>query len=285
MDANDDLLSEALLDRILEKLDLPAEPPPDLDGLAEVYGAWCTKVPFDNLRKLIHLGSGNPGPLAGDDVVEFFEAWLAWGTGGTCWAGNGALCMLLKTLGFDAVRGVATMMVVPDLPPNHGTVVVTLGGRRYLVDASMLFAKPLLLVEDEETTIEHPSRGVRCAKRDGKWTVRWRPLHMPNGLDCRIDSLSATAAEFHEFHEATRGWSPFNYAANARINRGDDVVGLAFRQRTRIAADGTLSMTPIDHRERQRILVEEVGIHPQLVEKIPEDRDTPPPPWSSTAGG
>ena len=37
----------------------------DLDGLRSVYGAWCRSVPFDNTRKLIHLGEGLDGPLPG----------------------------------------------------------------------------------------------------------------------------------------------------------------------------------------------------------------------------
>ena len=46
---------------------------------------------------------------------------------------------------------------------------------------------------------------------DGRWHVRWRPLHTPIGIDCRIEYLDASAATFSEMHEGTRGWSPFNY--------------------------------------------------------------------------
>ena len=88
-----------------------ARPAPDRDGLAAVYGAWCRRVPFDNVRKMIHVRAEDPGPLPGDDPTEFFESWLAHGAGGTCWAGNGALFALLQALGFSASRGVATMLV------------------------------------------------------------------------------------------------------------------------------------------------------------------------------
>ena len=37
----------------------------DLEGLKAVYGAWCRKIPFDNIQKLIHLESGNQAPLPG----------------------------------------------------------------------------------------------------------------------------------------------------------------------------------------------------------------------------
>src|SRR5690349_12233285 len=106
MDPNERLLAPGLTERILVRLGLNARPPCDATGLRAVYSRWCTSVTFDDLRKLIHLARGDARPLPGDDVTEFYEAWLAWGCGGTCWAGNGALAMLLRTLGFDAVRGI-----------------------------------------------------------------------------------------------------------------------------------------------------------------------------------
>ena len=280
-----DQLNEALLERILERLGLAERPAPDVDGLATLYAAWAGAVPFDNLRKLIHVASDDAAPLPGDAAPEFFDAWLRWGTGGTCWAGNGALCALLRTLGFDAARGVATMMVAPDLPPNHGTVVVTVDGRRYLVDASILFAAPLALESDRATAVDHPAWGVRCARRDGRWHVRWRPLHNPDGMDCRIESLWATGDEFARFHEDTRGWSPFNYQAYLRRNRGAAVEGLAFGERVTLDAAGGVSRRPLDDAERRRVLVEELGIAEELVARLPADRPTPPPPTSRTAQG
>lgn len=280
---NETPLAPALVERVLDRLGLPGRPPADLDGLHRVYAAWSQSVPFDNLRKLIHVESGDAGPLPGDRASEFLEAWLAWGCGGTCWAGNGALAMLLHTLGFEAARGVATMLVVPDLPPNHGTVIVTLDDRRWMVDASMIHGEPLLLDEDRDTAVAHPARGVRCRRIEGRWHVRWRPLHQADGMDCRLDALEADAAEYSERHDATRGWSPFNWQANARANRGDRVVGLAFGQRVEIGADGSITRTPVDHDARLRVMIDELGIAAELAERVPADRPTPPPPWSATA--
>lgn len=283
MHPNDSPLPEALQERVLERLGLAERPSVDLDGLAALYAAWCDAVPFDNLRKLVHLHEGAEGPLAGDRVVDFFEAWLAWGSGGTCWAGNGALCCLLQALGFRASRGVATMLVAPDIPPNHGTVVVDLGRRPWLVDASILHGEPLLLDTAAGTAVEHPAWGVRCTPREGRWHIRWKALHMADGLDCRVEALSATTAEFSERHEQTRAWSPFNYEVSARRNRGGGVVGLAFGRRVEIDASGAVRSTPVDTAGRRRVLVEEIGIAPELADRVPDDRPTPPPPGTRAA--
>ena len=47
--------------------------------------------------------------------------------------------------------------------------------------------------------------------------------------------------------------------------------------------DGGMTSLALDEKEKRRVLIEEVGVHPELVEKLPEDRKTPPPPFSVTA--
>jgi arylamine N-acetyltransferase len=278
-------LSMDLLERVLMRLGLSCRPAPTLDGLQTLYALWCRKVPFDNVRKLIHLHNHAPGPLPGDDATGFFEAWLAYGTGGTCWAGNGALHALLVSLGFTACRGVGTMLVAPDLPPNHGTVLVTCDETLYVVDASILHSEPLRLEEYTVTGVEHPAWGVQCRKRDGHWYIQWRPLHAPDGLDCRIDHLQVTQEIFRERHEQTRPWSPFNYEVYARMIRGDTVVGVAFGTRVEFSGSGEICQTPLRGDDRIRLLVDELGMHEEIVQQLPLDTPTPPPPQSRTAQG
>ena len=271
-----------LLERVLAKLGLSEPPPPTLEGLRALYAAWCRKAPFDNIRKLIHMHSHDPGPLPGDDATDFFEAWLAYGTGGTCWAGNGALRALLASLGFDAARGLCTMLVAPDIPPNHGSVLVTHEENRYVVDASILHSEPLRL-DDAPSAIAHPAWGVECDKRDGQWFIRWRSMFSADGLDCRIEALSVTRDTFRERHEATRAWGPFNYELHFRLVRGDTVVGMALGERVEYDRSGACVRTPIDDAERRRLLIEDMGIHEAIVQRLPADTPTPPPPWSRTA--
>jgi N-hydroxyarylamine O-acetyltransferase len=276
-------LAPDLLERVLSRLGLSAAPSPDLDGLKTVYAAWCRWVPFDNIRKLIHVQTHAQGVLPGDSAQDFFEAWLKYKTGGTCWAGNGALHSLLVTLGFDAQRGVATMLVAPSVPPNHGTVSVELDNVRYVTDASILHSEPLPLEDEQASTIEHPAWGVRCVQQNNRWHIRFRPMHIPTGLECRIEQFSTTREDFHERHERTRPWSPFNYELHARLIHGDSIVGIAFGQRVAYDGTGAVSQSRLAGDERQRVLIDELGINEEIVQRLPPDTPTPPPPWSRTA--
>lgn len=272
-----------LFENVLSRLGFTRRPEVSLDGLRAVYGAWCRRVPFDNIRKLIHVRSGDTGPLPGSTAEDFFRAWLQHGTGGTCWSGAGALHALLTWLGFEAERGIATMLVVPVLPPNHGTVRVRLGEEYYLVDASILHGEPLRLDEQAETHVGHPAWGVRCIPRDGRWHVAWRPFHRMDGFECRLECFGATAEDYQERYEQTRGWSPFNYEASVRANRGEEAVGIAFGKAMTLRADGSLAEALIDHEATRRWLVEVAGMSEEIVSQLPPDVPTPPPPGSRTA--
>jgi N-hydroxyarylamine O-acetyltransferase len=271
-------LSTDLLEQVLDRLGLPDRTPVSLDGLGALYAAWCRRVPFDNVQKIIHLRGGHPGPLPGDDPATFFSAWLAHGTGGTCWAGHGALHALLVALGFAARRGIGTMLVSPNAPPSHGTVLVDVDGSRYVVDASILHGAPLALSVDRSTSIDHPAWGVQCRTEDGAWHIRWRPLHTPDGIDCRLDFLNATLADFRDYHERTRAWSPFNYELHIRRNLGDRVVGITRGERVELDPSGAVRRTPLNADGRVRVLVEELGLSEEIATRLPPDVRTPPPP-------
>ena len=283
MNEHDATLPPELLERILGKLGFASTPEASLASLRSLFDAWCRSVPFDNVRKLIHVRSGDPGTLPGDDSVDFFESWLKHGTGGTCWVNNGGMFRLLISLGFDAVRGEGTMLIAPNIPPNHGTVIVALDGERYVVDGSILQVEPLRLDESQVTAVINPAWGVECVKRDGHFVIRWRPAHKPDGLDCRIDRLGVSRETFRQRHEATRPWSPFNYELYARSVRCKSMVSACFQHRVEFDRDGQMSKSPLDEPGRARFLIEELGMSEEIVQALPPDMPTPPPPGSETA--
>ena len=274
-------LDPALVESILQRLGLSKPPDPDLAGLGELYAAWCGHVPFDNCRKLIACRSGAAGPLPGDTPRDFFEAWMRHGVGGTCWAIHGAWCELLSALGFDAHRAVGTMMVAPDLPPNHGTVIVEIDGKAHLVDASIMFVEPLPIVQGQEASIDHPAWGVRGHWLNDRYAVRWRGLHNPEPFDCRIDEWPVDARRYATQHEATRQWSPFNFQLNFNLVKGGGRVGVGMGEGVRISADGVVTRTRLT--DRLAYLIDELGVSEELAQQLPPDIPTPPPPGSRTA--
>lgn len=267
-----------LTERILEKLGCGIQPPTRA-GLTNVYAAWCRGVPFDNVRKLIHVRGGDARTLPGDSPADFFESWLAHGSGGTCWSGNGALHALLESLGFSAERAVATMVAAPNIPPNHGSVVVAIDGERYVVDASILHDQPLLMREPEPTEIDHPAWGVTAHWTDGQYCIRWRNF-ITGGqpMDCVFNHVGASGAEFAERHEMTRAWSPFNYGLSLNLLRGNRRIGAALGRLWCMDESGRLSERPADLGERRRFLVEEAGMSEELVDRLPDDAPMEPPP-------
>lgn len=277
MAINCERLDEAMVERILFNLGIDdALPSKDLEGLKRVYKAWCRKVPFDNVRKLIHLASANPAPLPGDDSFDFFRGWLRYGTGGTCWAGSGALHLLLSSLGFTAYRGVATMLVAPNLPPNHGTVVVGFDDERYLVDTSILHDIPMRLDNCRSTRVDHPAWGIDGNFEKDKWHVQWRPLHLPEGCICRIEHVGVSHETFQKYNEATRIWGPFNYSLYTRLNCNNSVEGMAYGNRVSIDSTGEIEQMPIGVDARNRYLERVLGMNRDILEQLPEDQPTPP---------
>lgn len=263
-----------LVEAVLARLEV-GQPSLDLDGLRAVYAAWCARVPFDNTLKMIHIAEGRDWPLPGATAEDFFGSWLELGTGGTCWAGNGALHDLLAALGFDVERAIATMLPAPDVVgPNHGSVIVTLDGERWIADASILSGEPVRIGDDGGT------RMPRFVWLDDGPAVMWRMLRAPDGFPCRIDRIGATADEFDALHRRTVIWSPFNVQLSVRINRSGETVGAEGAKRFTISRDDALTAAPLEDGERARFLVETIGIAESVARRVPPDREVPPRPPS-----
>jgi len=262
------------VDAVLARLGVE-RPGVDLPGLRRVYGAWCRSVPFDNTRKLIHLSEGRTGPLPGSTAEDFFDAWLEYGTGGTCWAGNGALYELLAALGFEVERGIATMLLRPDAPsPNHGTVIATIAGQRWIADASILSGEPLAIPATGAPASSGPL--PRFEWLGDSPAVKWRMLRAPHGFHCRIDRIGVDEEEWDALHQRTTRWSPFNYQLTARLVRGVTTVGVEAGRR--YVLDDDFDAEPVEGAERAWFLVDQLGIKRAVASRVPPDRPVPPGP-------
>ncbi|XTZ40607.1 arylamine N-acetyltransferase [Salmonella enterica] len=107
--------------------------------------------------------------LPGLTPEDFYNHWLRYGVGGTCWAGHGALYALLKHLGFDVYPAISRMLSTPTPSsdsPGHGTLVVYLSGEPHIVDSTIYHGCPLPLIEK---CTDHSVWGDKCTPY--KWTL------------------------------------------------------------------------------------------------------------------
>ena len=261
-----------LVEPVLEKLGLDRHPSIDVAGLSLLYGLWCRKVPFDNLRKRLLYSGPGAGPVPGHDSQDFFENWLAHGTGGTCWATSHALHDLLSELGFPTSRGAGTMLATPDMVgPNHGTAIVTLEGLQYIVDGSMLTELPLPIQEGQFLGQGHPASKTRFERNEGLWHVLWHPPHRIEGLWCRIEQSDVCIPDFDGYHELTRTNSLFNAALYIRMNQPEEITSVAFGERVSMRVDDLVHKVPLPESDRVRVLIEEFGISEEMAAKVPAD--------------
>jgi len=270
------MMNSDLVEQVLQKMGFSHRPGIDFDGLSAVYGRWCRQVPFDNIQKRLFYAGAGTGPVPGHDSTDFFQKWLTYGTGGTCWANSHATHDLLAALGFDVVRCAGTMLSSPDaVGPTHGTVIATLDNRRYLVDGSMLTEKPVpvpMSVEDR-VTLEpgHPAERIRVEYRESCWHVFWHSAHRPDGIWCRIERIDVPIADFNQYHERTRTFSRFNSSLYVRLNQPSNTTTIAFGERVVIGSDRHLSRTTLSDEGRTQSLVEDFGIAEELAARLPAD--------------
>ena len=237
-----------------------------------LYGLWCRRVLSNNLRKrLLYSGSAS-GPVTGHNSQNFFENWLAHGTGGTCWATSHALHDFLSELGFPTARGAGTMLASPDMiGPNHGTEIVTLRNLQYIVDGSMQTELPLPIQEGEFLGKGHPVSKTRFEIKEGLGHLLWHPPHQIEGLWCRLEQLDVSTPDFNCYHELTRTNSLFNSALYIRMNQPEEIATVAFGERVTVGGDGQARKAPLPESDRVRVLIEEFGISEEMAAKIPPD--------------
>ncbi|MDG2028386.1 MAG: arylamine N-acetyltransferase [Acidimicrobiales bacterium] len=255
-------LTDRAVDEVVERLGFAQRPATDIDGLRDLYQAWCRQVPFDNLRKLVALHFDLP-EIPGIEPADFFAAWQLTGAGATCWGSNNAMHALVTGLGFDAQLTAASMF---DGEKNHGTTIVTIDGQRWIVDTALHGDVPAPMIDGETTTIEHC--GYRTIVRaDEKGWLFDHPMPDPDfSIPCRIIGDMDYAASAVA-NEKSRGWSPFNTAIMVGINDETGVWMLKDNSLARIDDTG-ISTRQMSEGEVDEFLIEVSGHSPQLVAEV-----------------
>ncbi|MDF2115296.1 arylamine N-acetyltransferase [Roseiarcaceae bacterium H3SJ34-1] len=272
-------LSPDLLAAVLAKLDIVDKPALDLAGLNRLCAAYSSHVPNDNIQKRIWLSGARTRAVTGGDPVEFFTNWLDHGTGGTCFPANGALCALLQTIGFDARRiSGAVLMEGIEHDGNHGTVLVNLDGVDFLVDAQLAAFSALPLVPGQFASTGTGIHDICALPVADGFDVQWypgsnrqTPLVMRPNLQLGAVGHDYFLAQYALSASRDRRRSPFNEALFIGRHFAGSILIVGRNNRIDISADNTVIKSEITLIERNRILVEELGISEQVVDAIPAD--------------
>ncbi len=279
MTINGPVLPDGLVERSLSSLGLTRRPTLDLAGLNALYSAWSGKVPFDNVRKRIWFASDQTTPLPGQDPIEFFENWLTHGTGGTCWPNSGAVYALLRSLRFDA-RRIAGSMIEPGekntMAGGHGSVLVTLDRADYLVDASILAFEALPLVPGVRASTGKGIHQIHAVPIAEGFDVLWYPAQARDRpvrfrTDPRFDPVDH--AFFLDGYGRSKRSGPFNDALYICRRFPDSILTVGRKNRIAVAADAAVTVTKLGDAGRKRVLINELGLSEEIVDKLPADKD------------
>jgi arylamine N-acetyltransferase len=273
-EASDPNLAPELVDRVLSKLGLSERPSLEVAGLNSVLAAYCGSISFDNIQKRIWLAGEQTTPLTGGDPTEFFENWLAHGTGGTCWPINGGLYALIKSLGFKA-RRIAGRMILDEWPgTNHGSVLVTLDGIDYFVDANIGCFRALSFVPGTPASTGDGIHDISAVPIKGSFDIIWYQGHdreEPLRFRPEPEHDPVDHAFFLERYDRTIRISPFNDSLFICRRFPDLILTLGRKNKITVAADGTMTTTEITDDGRKRVLVEELEISEEIVGTLPPD--------------
>jgi len=266
-------LAPVLVERVLTKLDLRDRPALDLPGLNALYAAVSANIPFDNFQKRIWFAGPQTTPLPGLDPSEFFNNWLQHGTGGTCWPINGAMYSLAHALGFDAHRIVGSV-IVEGYPrgANHGSVVVSLDGSNYLVDAWMASFKVLPLIPGKPSLTGNGIHDVRAVPIESGFEIITYPgfnreQTLPFRPEPEYDPVDHTF--FVARYDRTKAVGFFNDAIFICRHLSESIITMGRKSKFHLAADGTLTKTEPTEAERKTSLIQDFGLSQEIVEKLP----------------
>ena len=150
--------NKTLFDRYLNILGISNQAP-SITALNEVVKKHLTRVPFENISKLIYKKQGLKNI---PDLSVYLDGIEKYNFGGTCYSNNYYLYLLLKYLGYD-IKLCGADMKNPDV---HIVSMVKIGEREFIVDVGYAapFTKPLpgdlkenyIITLGDENYILHP---------------------------------------------------------------------------------------------------------------------------------
>jgi N-hydroxyarylamine O-acetyltransferase len=135
---------QKLFDKYISLLGIELDEP-SLEFLKRIVKAHLLRIPFENISKLLQKKQGaNYIP----DLSGYLEGIEKYNFGGTCYANNYYLYLLLKNTGYDVMLCGADMK----MPDVHLVSIVSINARKYLVDAGYAapFFEPMPVDSSED---------------------------------------------------------------------------------------------------------------------------------------
>jgi arylamine N-acetyltransferase len=259
------------------KLGLTEQPGIDLVGLNTLCAAFSGNVSNDNIQKRIWFAGEQTTPVTGGNPIEFFENWLAHGTGGTCYPINNAIYTLARALGFDARRIAGSNIVEGfDTDANHGSMLITLEGIDYLVDAQFAAFEALPLMPGQAASTGKGIHDIEAVPVEDGFHVLWyaghnreQPIHFH--LTPKYDPVDH--AIFLTLYErsTSNSRSPFNESLYISRHFSDSILTVGRKNKITVSSDNNVTTTELTDEERQKVLIEDFGISEQTVNTLPPD--------------
>ena len=279
------MIAASTRDAYLRRLRVPGEAAvaPSVEGLARVHRAQVEQIPYETTW--IHLGERWPlDPMASVQRIAHG------GRGGYCYHVNGALGVVLESLGYRVTRHVGGVHGIDDpIEPNLGNHLVLVAHDlptaanpqgRWLVDAGLGdgLHDPIPLVAG--ATTQGPFTFRLAAWGDG-WHLDHDEIGSFAGVAITPDPVPVDAFEdrFAERHLtlSTSPDSPFTRTATVQRRRADGVDLLRGLVLTSIDADRSVTKVTVESRDEWFAVLATLGLRLRVA---PAARDRL---WSAVA--
>lgn len=275
--ATEPTLPEQLIERVLSKLGLTELPGLNLGGLNTLCAAFSGNVSNDNIQKRIWFAGEKTTPVTGGNPIDFFENWLAHGTGGTCYPINNAIYTLARSLGYDTRRIAGSNIVEGfDTDANHGSMIINLEGIDYLVDAQFAAFKALPLIPGQAASTGNSIHDIEAVPDENGFHVLWYAGHnreQPIRFNMTPKYDPVYYADFLTLYErsTSNSRSPFNESLYICRHFSDSILTVGRKNKITVDSDNFVTKAELTDEERQKVLIEDLGISEEAVNALPPD--------------
>jgi len=260
--ARPDSGSEAL-GLFLEHFRLDRRGPRD-DLLGRVSAAF-SRIPYENLTKLIKLdlegSAGRARRLAREVVADHVSS----GAGGTCFSLTATLLHILRALGFEAEPILADRSYGAN---THCALAVFLNGRAHLIDPGFLITRPIPLDDDTVRKIDTSFNRVLLLPKEGGKIDLYTVQKGNRTYRLTFKPSPADPGEFLKAWDDSFGWDMMRYPLLTRVAGSRHIYLQGRRFQVRSLED--LSRSEIDLEDLPASIHREFGVDPSIARKAIE---------------